>query len=277
MHGDGSGGDDHNHDHDHHHDHDEASTAFAEALLEARGGLRSLVVRVIETLDDGSLFVPLAEELADTPLEQEVELNGELSFRPHMLLDQEENAHVVAYTNPELAEELAETLGWATAGAELQFLRLPARSVLSMALEPIDGTPVAGIAVNPSTEDEVVLQRDEVQSILAGQAIPLVGYVEELPEGLEDNTQVVEGASPPPAALLKALDQAKAKLPLLVSYKVETTFNPERDREPHLTITLFLARKDAPRGAIADDVMELVAPHLPPPGYTDIVFKDAPN
>lgn len=272
--------DDANHQHDHSHDDDheseEGARAFLEALDAARGGLRSLVGRVIETLDEGVLYVPLAEDIPDVPEGQEETLD-ELSFRPHMLLDTDEKAFAVAFTDLDLAEPVQEALEWKTDGGDLKFVRLPARVVLEMALEDLDGVEVMGLAINPSTDQELVLSRDEAGSIVQGQAIPLVGYVEELPETEEEELMVVPGADPPDPRLLAALDAAKAKIHDLVSYRVDTTFHPERDREPHLTITLYLARPDSERGIIAEQVMDLIDPLLPPPGYADIVFRDAPN
>lgn len=272
--------DDSNHHHDHHHDHeeesDEGARAFLEALDAARSGLRSLVGRVIETMDDGVLYVPLAEDIPDVA-EGEEEALEELSFRPHMLLDTEEKAFAVAFTDLELVEPVQEALEWKTDGGDLKFVRLPARVVFDMALENLDGVEVVGLAINPSTDQELVLTREEANCIAQGQAIPLVGYVEELPETEDEELMIVEGAEPPDPGLLAALDGAKAQIHDLVSYRVDTTFHPERDREPHLTITLYLARPDSERGAIAEQVMDLVDPLLPPPGYADIVFRDAPN
>ena len=73
-------------------------------------------------------------------------------------------------------------------------------------------------------------------------------------------------------------DRPPDRPPDLVDYSVQTTFDPERDREPHLSITLVvIGRHDLNRPAIADDVMDEAAAHLPAPGYADIVFRDAPN
>jgi hypothetical protein len=265
----------HHHHHDHEEEDEEGVQALRDALDAARGGLRSLVQRVIDTLDDGVLYVPLAEDIPDIPEDQE-ETFDELSFRPHMLLDNDENAYAVAFTEPALVENVQEALSWTTDDDELKFVRLPARSVFELALTELEDVNVGGIAIDPSTDRELVLSREEVQHILAGQAIPLVGYIEELPESDED-LPIVEGAEPPDPKLIAALDKAKSKIQDLVGYRVDTTFHPERDREPHLTITLYLARPDAPRGAIAEEVMGLVDPLLPPPGYADLVFKDAPN
>lgn len=273
---DSSDGSNHHHDHDHGEDNEEGELAFREALDAARGGLRSLVGRVIETMDEGVLYVPLAEDIPDIPEGQE-EVLDELAFRPHMLLDGEQRAFAVAFTELSLVEPVQEALEWTTDGDELKFVRLPARVVFEMALEELDGVQVMGLAINPSTDHELVLSREEAGILLQGQAIPLVGYVEELPDDEAEDLHLVPGAAPPDEDLLRALDQAKAKIGDLVGYRVDTTFHPERDREPHLTLTLYLARPDANRGAIAEEVMELVDAHLPPPGYADIVFRDAPN
>lgn len=273
------------HDHDHDHDHDHGTNGHAEgeldalsaALVRAQSGLRSDVLPLVEMLDEAQVFIPLAEDIPDVPEDENVEIGEELTFRPHMLLDSDHRAYAVAYSDPELVEPLVEALGWTTSGGPLKFIHLPARVAFDLAQQNVDGRDVEGLAFNPSTDFELVLRRDEAAAINGGQALPLVGYVEELPDGPDTDTLVVEGADPPPPELLEALERAKVRINDLTGSQVATTFNPERDREPHLTITLFLARPDVDRAALAEEVMELASPFLPDPGYADIVFRDAPN
>lgn len=263
---------------DHHHDHDDDELVdLTEFVRRARRGLRSDVQALVDALPFGELLVPLAEDIEDAPEGERIEIEEDLTFRPHMVLDDEHNMYCVAFTRPELMEGMREELGWTTSGDELKFCSVPAQFVLDMALQVIDGQEVVGLVINAGTDEELMLRRDEVGSLAQGQALPLVGYVSELPEAPEGETRIVEHADPLPDELHAALSAAVAAQPELSGAEVQVTFNPERDREPHPTITLWLARHDADRHAIAEAVMERVGPHVPPPGYVDVLFKDPAN
>ncbi len=270
------------HDHEHDHDHDEElgldPADFSEALLSARVGLRSKVEELLEVLPAAQVYIPLSEDLPDAPLDETVPFEGELTFRPHMILNEDQSIFAVAYSEPELAEPMQNALSWSTSGEELKFICVPAHIAFDLCSSVIDGEEVSGLVFNPGTDVELVLLRDEAASLGQGQAIPLVGYVADLPPDEEGTTQVLEGADPPPPALLSALEAAKEKIEDLIEVQVGTTFNPERDREPHLTITLtVIGRHGLDRQELADRVMEQAAEHVPAPGYADIVFLDAPN
>lgn len=269
------------------HDHDHASDpaedaaleeALSEALHEAQSGLRSDVEELISALEVAHVYIPLSEDLPDAPEGQQIDFDGDLTFRPHMILGEEEAIFAVAYSKPEFVDAMQQALGWQTSGEELKFICVPAAVALDLAQVTIDGEQVTGLVFNPGTDSELVLRRDEVASLAQGVALPLVGYVSELPEEADLEAHLVAGAAPPPQGLLDALARAKAEQPDLVGYSVATTFDPERDREPHLTIALtVIGRHDLNRGALAEAVMDEASPHLPAPGYADIVFRDAPN
>jgi len=269
------------------HDHDHSTNAAEEearekalsaALHRAQSGLRSDVAALIELLQEAHIYIPLSEDLPDTPEGEQIDMEGELTFRPHMILGEEEAIFAVAYSEPELVESMQTTLDWSTSGSELKFICVPSTVALDLAQVTIDGEQVTGLVFNPGTEAELVLRRDEVASLAQGAALPLVGYVSELEPGAESDAHVVEGAAPPPPALVEALERAKKEQADLVGFSVATTFDPERDREPHLTIVLVvIGRHDLNRGALAEAVMDEVAQYLPAPGYADIVFRDAPN
>jgi hypothetical protein len=279
----------HSHDHcddsDEDHDHsasdpdeDAEMKSLQPALEAARSGLRSQVQVLVEALPECHVYIPLSEDLPETPDGERVEIGGELTFRPHMILNQDESIFAVAYTDPQFVDVMQEALGWETSGGELKFVCVPAHVAFDLAQMDLDGDKVSGLVFNPGTDKELILQRDEVASIAQGTALPLVGYVSELEDNSEEGTQIVAGAPPPPAALIAALEAARESQKDLVDVKVHTTFNPERDREPHLSIILTVVpRRELNRQALADAVMEDAAPHLPPPGYADIVFRDVPN
>lgn len=257
---------------------DTAGDLFSEALVRAQTGLRSEVRRLMDLMEVSLVWVPLAEDIPGVPENTEMEFTSDLTFRPHMLLDEDRRVFAVAYSDPDLVEPVREALDWETSGGALKFVHLPARIALDLSQETVDGHEVSGIVFNPSTDVELLLRRDEAAALLAGNALPLIGYVGELTDdGDPFEPTIVEGAEPPPAQLVDALDRAKAFISDLHSYRIDTTFHPERDREPHLTITLFVANPETDRDELATEVMERISELLPPPGYADIVFRDAPN
>jgi len=247
-------------------------------LLGARLGLRSEVQKLVDALPQAVVYIPLAEDLPDAPEGEQIELTGDLTFRPHMILNSDHSIFAVAYSEPELVDPMQEALGWNTDGGDLKFICVPTHVLFDLINVEIDGEELSGMVFNPGTDQELVLQRDEAASLAQGVAIPLVGYVADLPPGAEEETEIVQGAEPPPQELLDALARAVDKVEDLTATDVQTTFNAERDREPHLTITLTVIGRDGlDRQKLADDTMEEAAPHLPPPGYADLVFRDAPN
>ena len=269
---------DHDHDHDHEHGDSLDEAEFSDALVQARVGLRSEVRKLVDVLDKAHVYIPLAEDLPEAPVGETLAVEGDLTFRPHMILNSDASIFAVAYSEPAFAEPMHSALGWTTSGEDLKFICVPAHVAFELSGSVLDGEQVSGLVFNPGTDTELVLLHDEAASLLQGVAIPLVGYVADLPPDAEGATEIVEGADPPPPALLVALADAKQRLSDVKDVQVATTYNAERDREPHLTITItLLSRPQMDRQELADQVMEHAAEHLPAPGYADIVFVDAPN
>lgn len=244
-------------------------------LLAAQSGRRSDVQDLIDAAEDLSVFLPLSQPIQGAEEGVDFEVHDDLSLRPHMLLDTDEQPYAVAFSDPELAAELAEELEWRTGGDELQFVRVPLQVAFEISQEQVEGKAIRGLVFNPSTDVELVLSRDEASHLLQGKAIPLVGYVAELDED-EEGTLILEDADPPPPSLLETLGAQVAAIDELRGFEVHTTFNPERDREPHLTITLEIASDDVDRGSVAERVMAEATRHLPAPGYADVVFSVVP-
>jgi|SoiMethySBSTD1v2_1073268.scaffolds.fasta_scaffold00354_37 type III secretion system (T3SS) SseB-like protein len=246
------------------------------AVTTARRGLRRDVAVLVDSLEAGELFVPLARPIAGVPYGEHVELENELSMAPHMLVDSEQKVYAALFTRADLLEAAGDQLGWTTDEGPLEYCSLPARVALSMALEVIDEVNVVGLVINAIDSSELFLQRNELGSICAGQPLPLVGYVREIPVGDDERTLVAEPGDPPPPELIAAIEQCVAAEPELTSYVLERTFNPERDVEPHPTLRLRTTGA-VDRPGITARLIAAIEDKLPPPGYVDIVFDEEPD
>lgn len=247
-------------------------TAFVEA---AKSGLRRDVIRLIDALGHGELLVPLAKPVTGVPLGTEVELESELDLAPHLLVDQEGSLYCALFTRPDLLEPIEQQLGWTTEDDSLEYCALPARVALEMALDVIDGKQVVALVLNPQAESELLLRREELASIVAGRAMPLVGYVNEIPQEESERTLVAEPGDPPPAELIETIDGCLSHIDGIDGWKLERTFNADRDLEPHFTLTLRVSGPNTDRSAITSEVGRRLEGKLPPPGYIDILFEDS--
>jgi len=247
---------------------------LTELVKQARRGLRRDVRSLEAGLDGGELFVALRQHVEGAPEGEAMALDRELEIVPHLLADEEGHGYAALFTSPELAEPIAEALGWTTDGRELSVCSLPARVALELALGVIDDKSVLGLVIDAGQESELMLRRTELASIVAGQALPLVGYLTDLPPLEDEQVLLAEPSDPPPPALVSALERFLAEHPEVTSHRLERTFNPERDLEPHLTLRLTAPESADPR-ALAQQAIEAVGELVPPPGYLDILFDDA--
>jgi hypothetical protein len=240
----------------------------------ARTGLRSAVARLLERLDEGELCLPLREPITADAQESSVE---ELRLAPHMLVDPEDKLACALFTRAEFLKRAAATFNWSSGSEALEYCTLPARAALNMALGVIDGEDVVGVVLNACDETELFLQRHELASLLAGQPIPLVGYVRRVAPDVAADTLLAEPGDQPPAELSAALAAALAKLPAVSGHQLLRTFNAERDLEPHYTLILHSAAEPAEQERLAAELVALIAEKLPPPGYIDVFFDTRPK
>jgi hypothetical protein len=258
------------------HDHEASEVrepaALTEAVRAAQSGFRRDVQALIDALEDADLLVPLAEHIPEARLGEAIEIDQPVAIQPHMLLDPEGAAFCCFFTEVSFVERIAEELAWTTSEGDLELCTIFSGYALQMALSVIDGVEVKGLVMNPGSDSELVLSRDEVASMAQGQALPLVGYVDDIEAG-PDDTLLAEPADPPPAELLEALERVKGAVPGISDLEVRRTFNPDRDREPHLTVTVKLGDENADRERLARRVSEAVEGKVPPPGYIDILFE----
>jgi SseB protein N-terminal domain len=244
---------------------------IAQKVKAARRGFRSDVAALLEALEQSDLLIPLAEPVAGATTGERTKIEGELRLVPHFLPTPEGPQFAALFTSPPLLDALAAQLGWRTGGGELEFCSVPGGVALEMALGTLDEN-VQGVVIDAGADSELVLTAAEVQRLASGQAIPLVGYVASIPDDHE-RTLIAEAGAPPSAELTSALERCLGELPELAGYELLRTFNPERDLEPHPTIKLKTKPGQVDHQHLAKHVFSAVGPHLPPPGYVDIVFE----
>lgn len=223
--------------------------------------------------EQGELLVPLARDLPDAPEGERIELDGELTIVPHLLPDAEGQLFAALFTHSDPLEPIVPALGWTTGDEPLKVCAFPARIALDMALEVIDEVRVLGLVIDAGADSELCLTRAELASILAGRALPLMAYVGNIPEEERARTLLAEDGDPPPAELLSALTAWAESTKGALSHRLDRTFNPDRDLEPHLTLTLGVA-PDADRSELFQSVTQALEGKLPPPGYLDVLFEE---
>jgi SseB protein N-terminal domain len=243
------------------------------AVKQARRGFRRDVKALLDALEQADLLIPLAAPLSGATAGERTKIEGELRLQPHFLTMPDGPSFAALFTSPDLLDAIGGKLGWSTGGAELEFCQIPGGVALEMAAGTLD-EQVQGVVIDAGSESELMLTAAEVKQLVTGQPIPLVGYVASIPDDHE-RTVVAEAGAPPPAELIAALERCLQELPELSRYELLRTYNPERDLEPHPTIKL------TPQGSgeidyrhVAGHVFNAVSPHLPPPGYVDIVFEN---
>jgi len=241
------------------------------ALERARSGLRRDVAALLESFAQGELLVPIAKNVADVPEGEQIELESELTLSPHLLPDVSGEPFAALFSHTGPLEPIVEALGWTTEGEQLKVCSLPARLALELARNLLNDPRVRGLVIDPGSPSELALTRSELASLLAGRPIPLVAYVQHIPEEL-DRTVVAEAGDPPPQGLVSTLDDWLSSAPEVSGYRLERTFNPDRDLEPHLTLTLTVSA-EADRRDLFQGVTRAVADELPPPGYLDVLFE----
>ena len=263
-------------------DYEEDPADLTLAVANARRGFRRDVGTLVLRVAQGKFLVPLLRRVDGAAIGEEREMPDELSLSPHLLFDRDRTGYVALFTRPELVARATERLGWQTDGGPLEYCTLQGRVALELAVALVDDARIRGVVVNAFDATELVLRRHEVASIAQGKAVPLVGYVAEIPPGDDEERLVAEMPAPPPAEVVRAIEAALSAFPAARGYRLHSTFNPERDLEPHLTLNVLArepgAARDGPspvdEKALSERVASELEGKLPPPGYIDIVFDD---
>ncbi len=249
---------------------------LTEVVRAARRGLRRDVALLVEHLRDAQLLLPLAKSVSGAPHGHEVELTDDLTIEPHLLADDEGNAFCPVFTRADILEPMIAQVGWMTEGNPLEYCSVPAQVALDLALQIVDEEHVVGVVVNPMHDSELMLRRTEVGSIAQGRPVPLVGYVRQIPLQDFEETLVAEGADPPPEALVSAVERCVASLDEIIGYEILSTFNADRDLEPHLTLTIRPAGGQIDFESVTHRLIDELGDLVPAPGYIDIVFDRSP-
>ena len=244
-----------------------------DAVAAARRGFKRDVAALVTALRNARLFVPLAKRVANVRLGAEQEVGEELSLSPHLLFDETRAGYVAVFTRPELVGRATEEVRWTTEDGPLEYCALPGPVVLDLAAALVDDERVHGLLLNPFHDTELLLRRHEVASIAQGRALPLVGYVAEIPLDPNESPLIAEMEGGPPEEVVRAIDGVLASAPGS-TFTLQRTFNAERDLEPHLTLTVSGEAAALNRAALGEKLAAALEGKLPPPGYIDILFED---
>lgn len=242
----------------------------------ARRGLRRDVADLLQRMDQGELFVPLAKQIPGAAVGEHMHVEDDLTLSPHLLEDETGHLFCAMFTRPDILEPMAEQIGWHTDDGALEYCSLPAKVALDLALQIVDEESVMALIVNAGHDTELMLQRHEIASLAQGRALPLVGYVRDIPVQDFEKTLIAETDQPPPRAFLDAVESCLADLGSIERYEVLSTFNADRDIEPHLTLSLRPKARSIDFEQVTQQIIAAVRDHVPPPGYVDIVFDRTP-
>jgi hypothetical protein len=130
------------------------------------------------------------------------------------------------------------------------------------------------VVIDPSHQSELVLEPNEVESIASGRPIPLLAYVRAIP--VDETEPTLNQGGVAPESLEIGVNRALQRLDFVAGYRLEQSFNPDRDLEPHWTLVVVTARS-VDHKAVAEGVLAEIADLLPPPGYIDVVFEEPQN
>lgn len=252
---------------------EEAST-LTEAVRNARRGLKSDVARLLEELDEGRLLVALARSVPGIEVGKEADVEGEMQLSPHLMADEEGLGYLPVFTRRDALEALGAQLGWQTDSGPLEYCGLPGPLVLDMGVSIVDDEQVVGLVVDPMTESELLLRRHEIASLAQRRALPLVGYVSQIPRQEGEKTLVAELDEPIDPTVTATIQRVLEGLEDPPRWVLGRTFNEERDLEPHLTLNLLTDAEDLDFGDLAETLATELEGKLPPPGYIDILFND---
>lgn len=245
---------------------------LTEAVATARRGLRRDVQRLLDGLPTGQLLAPLARAIPNAREGDLVELEDDMTLSPHVLVAEDGSVFSALFTQDAFLAPFSEKLNWTTDGAELQYASFPARIALDMVLRAMDDEAITGLVLNAGHSSELILRRDEVGALVRGRAIPLVGYVENIPEQPGEQTLISESPDPPDPQFAAAVERALDGLSDVEGFELLRTFNVERDLEPHWTVRVTTKGESPDQGAIVAEVLEAAGPLVPPPGYLDVLF-----
>lgn len=239
-------------------------------IARMRRGLRRDVQGFVDQIDGVALHVALSRPIPDVTIGERQQLEDEITLAPHLLALND--AWVVAlFSDKDQVQTVGQYMNWRTGDSSLDVCTLPARVGFELALQLIDEQRVVGLVLNPGDDTEVFLSRAEAASIAAGKAIPLVGYIQEI-----DNH---DGAAPPLIAELSEPVSNELIQPIeawierwqFTGYKLQQTFDADRDLEPHLTLRVNASGQSVDPSVVAP-LLAALEGKIPAPGYIDVVF-----
>lgn len=250
---------------------DDGSHAVPNALTRlveaARSGLRRDVRALIDALPTARIMLPLMRSVAAAPVGQPVELNQTVDLSPHFVSDARDRKLLAVFSYFGPLDRIVPSLHWTTDGGPLQLFTMPGPAAFRLAYKVVDTWNVANLVIDPGAPSELVLTRDEVRSILDGNATPLEAYAA---SGRVE--EPVHSGEALPTALLERVAACLSQYPEVRDHRLDRIFDPERDLRARLVLRVW-ASESVPRDAVIQAIGAAVQNDLPPPGELQIRFE----
>lgn len=244
-----------------------AREAFTRTVREAQTGLRSDVQKLIDAIATGRLLVPLARKLTSIPTGQVTQVDRAVDITPHLLPNKLGQLFIPLFSYEAPLDRLMPSLNWTTDGGRLEICRLPAKAALELAYRAIDERRIAAAVIDVGVPSELQLTRAEIRGILDERAIPLVNYAKATLTDVLSPEQPSDGVR-------ELVGKTAASYKVVTDHRLERLFDPERELEPRLVLTLRVATAPEHRQELANAIGSAIIDALPAFAKIQLRFED---
>lgn len=242
--------------------------ALTKVVERARSGLSRDVERLLSALPSARFLLPLVHAVPAAPIGQAVVLDQKVDLSPHYLPDGRGGRWLALFTYFGPLDRIVPRLGWNTDGAGLQLFTVPGPAALQLAYKVVDAWNVMRLVIDAGAPSELVLTRHEIGSLLSGTPTSLAEYAG---KG-EVVWAPIRAGDPLPPGLVQAIALCLKRHPEVRAHRLESVFDPARDKEPRLVLRLW-ADESAYRNALVTEITSAVEHEVPPPGLLEVHFE----
>jgi hypothetical protein len=234
-------------------------------VKDAQSGLRRDVQKLIDAVPSGRLVVPLQRRLTAVRSGTVARLDQSIDIAPHFVPDHLGHPLIALFTFEGPLERVVPSLHWTTDRGPLEICWLPAKAGLQLAYKACDEPSVAGCVLDAGAPSELQLKRAEIRAILDERAIPLVNYAKV--------TLADVPIEPPAEGVRNLVEYIVTRHPEVIRYRLERLFDPERELEPRLVLTLRVKTSSEGRQELANEIGGTICEELPAFATVQVRFE----